>query len=430
MKPRHTAVRNTGPGWLRLLMIVALATALAACGIGGGGGGSTGDGTSGVVTPPIDTGEGSTTPVDPGSGVTPPVDPTGPGELRSATLIGTLPAAQIAQALEAQGLAGAGLAPAYAVTSYRLEYLTIDAEGREVLASGLVSVPVKAAGARSPVLGYQHPTLFRDAEAPGNHAVASELAVVFASLGYIVVAPDYVGYGASRGSPHPYLRAGPSAAAVVDFLTAAGTWRRRNGVADNGQLFLAGYSEGAYVSMAAHRALQAAGSPMLQALRVVVGGAGPYDVQATLDGLLDRVRDENVLLGSLLDPGLLRYLGSSLRREVREELLKRLLPEDADIVLDTRFIDDFLADDKQAIATHSSVHDWKPELAVRLFHGRDDRTVPYESAQSTLLSMRANGAGDRVSLTDCTAVPSGHIECVPGFLWFMLSRLALHAQDL
>lgn len=50
-------------------------------------------------------------------------------------------------------------------------------------ASGLVSVPVKAAGAKSPVLGYQHATTVRDADAPGNHAVATEVAVQLALPG-------------------------------------------------------------------------------------------------------------------------------------------------------------------------------------------------------------------------------------------------------
>lgn len=46
-------------------------------------------------------------------------------------------------------------------------------------------------------------------------------------------------------------------------------------MADNGQLFLTGYSEGGYVTMATHRALQASASPHLQQLRMVVPGAGP-----------------------------------------------------------------------------------------------------------------------------------------------------------
>ena len=359
-----------------------------------------------------------------------PSAPTGHGELKSATPLGTLPVSAITQALSDPATRFQGIKPVYSVTSYRLDYLTSDAQGQLVRASGLVSVPVKAAGTKSPVLSYQHATTYRNAEAPSNHAVATEVAIGLASLGYIVVAPDYVGYGSSLGTPHPYLLSSPSAAAVVDLLTAAKTWRGKNQVNDNGQLFMTGYSEGAYVTMAAHRALQESNAPELQQLRMEVSGAGPYDVQATLDGLLDLVRQEQPALAALLDPGFLRFLSSSVRDRIRSEMLKHLLPEDADVSFDARFIDYYLADDVQAIARLSSVHDWRPNVPVKLFHGRDDRTVPYASSLSTLRTMQSRGAGNLVSLTDCTASPSEHIACVPSFLNFMLAQFGTQAKDL
>ena len=48
---------------------------------------------------------------------------------------------------------------------------------------------------------------------------------------------------------------------------AARTLRLKNNVQSNGQLFLAGYSEGGYVTMAAHRALQAGSTPHRDELR-------------------------------------------------------------------------------------------------------------------------------------------------------------------
>lgn len=368
--------------------------------------------------------------VEPPSPPQPPQGIERAGRLESATPLGTVPIADIAAALAAKESLAEGLVPRYGVASYRLEYLTTDADGREVRASGLVSVPQKPAGAASPVLSYQHGTIFSDAEAPSNNAVASEVAVVLASLGYIVLAPDYVGFGASKGTPHPYLLAAPSAAAAVDFLTAARTWRGQASVVDNGQLFLTGYSEGGYVTMAAHRALQAAGSPHLQQLRMVVPVAGPYNVQTTMDGLVDAVRNENPVLGALINPGFLRHLGGSAQREVRRLLLRALIPGDADVVYDTRFIDRFLADDVQAIASASNVHEWRPNVPVRLFHSRDDRTVPYASSVNTLSAMQSRGAGELVSLTDCRAAPGGHLQCVAPFITFMLGQLAPVAQGL
>ena len=383
--------------------------ALAGCGGGGGGGDDSVAGTT--PTSPVPTPERS-------------------GQLESAALLGTLAATDIAAALADKESLAQDVVPRFAVTSYRLEYLTTDADGRQVRASGLVSVPVKAAGAKSPVLSYQHGTLFKDAEAPSNNAVASEVAVVLASLGYIVLAPDYVGFGASRGTPHPYLLSAPSAAATIDFLTAARTWRSQANVVDNGQLFMTGYSEGGYVTMAAHRALQAGNWPHLQQLRMVVPGAGPYNVQTTMDGLVRLVRDEQPVLGAAINPGFLRYLGGTVQREVRRVLLRALIPGDADVSYDTRFIDRFLADDVQALAAISSVYDWKPAVPVRLYHGRDDRTVPYASSAGTVRAMQDRGAGDLVSLTDCRAQPAGHLQCVSPFINFMLGQLAPVAQDL
>lgn len=360
----------------------------------------------------------------------PTPNPAGRGELKSSAPLTTLSAAEIAQALAGEDSRIQGFNPVYAVTSYRLEYMTTDAQGELVRASGLLSLPVKPAGTRSPLLSYQHPILFVDAEAPSKNAVASEAAVALASLGFIVAAADSVGYGASKGTPHPYLLAAPSAASTLDFLTAARTWRQNNNVADNGQLFLAGYSEGGYVTMATHRAMQNENSPHLPMLRMQVAGAGPYDVQTTLDVLLDQVRDDQPILGALLNPGFLRYLDADIRASIHRLLLAVLLPDDSDVVFDTRVLDYFLADDQQALAQNSSVHAWKPELPVRLFHGRDDETVPYANAQKTLQTMQSLGADSQISLTDCTAAPSSHIGCVPGYLIFLVQQLGQVAQDL
>jgi pimeloyl-ACP methyl ester carboxylesterase len=355
------------------------------------------------------------------------VEPDGPGRLESAAQLNRVRVEDIAAAVRAPGSRVATLVPVYEVVNHRLTYRTTDAAGREVVASALASVPVKAAGATSPVLAYQHGTILLDAEAPSQRAssdkAAEEPAVALASQGYIVIAADYVGYGATKGTPHPYMLAAPTAAAVVDLLTAAKTWRLRHRIADNGQLFLAGYSEGGYATLAAQRALQAANSAHLTSLVATAAGGGPYHVTAALDELLRRVCEANPVLGALVNPGLLKHLGSSLRRQVRDALLERLLGDGSDVVFDPAVIDDYLADDTAAIERRSNVHDWTPAAPLVLYHGRDDLTVPYVSAQRTIETMRSRGARD-ASLTDCTVTPSGHTECVPSFLAFAMREFA------
>ncbi len=350
-----------------------------------------------------------------------------PGTLQSVTRLGLITAQEVTQALVGSRLPP--LAPAYAVETYRLTYTTIDGQGLPIVASGLLAVPKKAAGARSPVISYQHGTVFHDADAPSNHATADEPTVIMASLGFVVIAADYVGYGASKGALHPYLLSAPTAAAVVDLLRAGRTHVLQVGLPLNGQLFLVGYSEGGYASAAAHRALQQAGGDLAAALVGSVPGAGPLDVGATLDELLRRVRSENALLAFLVNPDLLQNLGASLRRRVRDELLKKLLPGDSDVVFQSTFIDNFLANDRAAINRDSDVHDWRPATPVRLFHGRDDQTVPFIASLSALQTMQARGAPN-VMLTACPLAPAEHLTCVPPYWTHMLGQIGLVVRDL
>jgi pimeloyl-ACP methyl ester carboxylesterase len=413
---RQPAAKRALGSLPRIALALALSVVLAACGGGG-------DAPPAVAQtdPPQ-----ASTPA-PGALDVVAADETGPGALHGATPLGTVSTQAIAQAMTDSRLPA--IVPVYDVETFRLSYMTSDGQGQPILASGLLAVPKKAIGAPSPVISYQHATIFRDAEAPSNNPTAGEPSVVMASMGYIVVAADYVGYGVSKGAPHPYLLSAPTAAAVVDLLHAARTHAGRNGLMPNGQLFLVGYSEGGYATAAAHRALQEAGGDIAGALVGSAPGGGPLDVGATLDELLRRVRHENALLGFLVDPDLLQNLGASLRRQVRDELLKKLLPGDTDVVFQTTFIDNFLANDRAAINRDSDVHDWRPAAPVRLFHGRDDQTVPFVASEHARQAMQDRGAPD-VLLEECTAVPAGHLQCVPQYWQYMLSQLALVVRDL
>ncbi len=386
----------------RLLASVLFTVFLAACGGGGG--------TDNVAAPAVNA--------------------VGPGQFKDAVLLKTATSSQIAAAIELAGNSAFRATPRYAVQAYRMTYLTLDGLGQQILASALLAVPQKPGNALSPVFSYQHGTITMDADAPSNLADIAGPEVVLASLGYIVLSADYVGYGASKGAPHPYLLSGPSASAVVDMLTAARYWRQTQNLPDNKQLFLAGYSEGGYVTMATHRALQAGTAPERNQIVSVAPGAGPYNVGLTLDEALKIVGQQYPLLGVVLNPGFLRYLSDTDRHNVRNLLLQLLLGSSADVSFMPTFLDNYMADDGTSIGIMSDVYDWGPTAPVHLFHGRDDLTVSYLNATSTLQAMQARGSGNLVSLTDCTAQPAGHSECVLPYWQFMLDTFAKVAKDL
>ena len=405
------------------LQLAAMTLVLGAC--GGGGGGSAAPAPVPPAVPPVVV---SPPPPDSEAAI---LAPAGRGELKSATQLASVPMGAIVAAVNGAGGKITGVAPRYSVSNWRLTYTTADGTGKLITASGLIAVPDKAAGVESPVISYQHGTIFKDIEAPSNALGAAEPTIVMASLGYIVVAADYVGYGASKGTQHPYLLSAPMAAAVNDLLTAARLWRQQSRKLGNGQLFMVGYSEGAHATMAAHRALQAESSLHLANVVASVGGGGPYDVGTSLDRLLARVRDENALLGALVNPGFLSHLGSTVRNEVRRALLKQVIPEDSDVSFQSTFIDNFLADDLAEQERVSNVQSWGPRMPFRLFHGRDDQTVPYKSATVTLQAMLARGAAPgNVSLTDCKAIPADHLPCVPPFFTATMGYLAQLARGI
>lgn len=80
---------------------------------------------------------------------------------------------------------------------------------------------------------------------------------MFAAQGYIVVAPNYLGYAGSSLDWHPYLNAEAQAVDMIDGLRAARrALQAAGGPQATGALFITGYSQGGHVAMATHRALQ------------------------------------------------------------------------------------------------------------------------------------------------------------------------------
>ena len=76
-----------------------------------------------------------------------------------------------------------------------------------------------------------------------------------------------------------------------------------------------------------------------------------------------------------------------------------------------------------------NVHDWKSNIPIRLYHGKEDQTVPYSSSVSTLAAMQAQQASD-IALIDCPGTPSDHKNCVIPYWLFMTTYFASMAEGL
>ena len=185
-----------------------------------------------------------------------------------------------------------------------IKYGTVGGAGEPTDASGALMTPTGGPGCSGsrPMVVYAHGTttvksynmanLLDESNAAYGEAVL--VAATYAAQGFIVVAPNYAGYDSSKLAYHPYLNADQQSKEMIDALGAA---RKAlpgllNPVADNGKLFLTGYSQGGHVAMATHRAMQAAGQPVTASAPM----SGPYALAA----FGDAVYYGNVILGSTL----------------------------------------------------------------------------------------------------------------------------------
>jgi hypothetical protein len=182
--------------------------------------------------------------------------------------------------------------PSCDVAVYHIRYATVGGANEATTASGALMVPF-GAGAEChgplPMLLYAHGTTpdraFNIADLRGDpNAEGVAIAAVFASQGYIVVAPNYAGYDISTLTYHPYLVADQQAKDMIDALAAARSalpTALAPNTTDGGQLFITGYSQGGYVAMATHRAMQAAGMTVTASAPM----SGPYSLAAFVDAI-------------------------------------------------------------------------------------------------------------------------------------------------
>ncbi len=164
----------------------------------------------------------------------------------------------------------------YGVNGYKVVYETIDPLGGRTIASGGLYLPQSSA-MNWPLLSFSHGTITQTNDVPSVTVSLDAFAgVAFASVGYASVVADLLGLGSSPGL-HPYLHARSEATASVDMLRAARAFCASNNIGLNGQIFLAGYSQGGHTELALQRELEqyhtneftvTASAPM----------AGPYDL--------------------------------------------------------------------------------------------------------------------------------------------------------
>ena len=317
------------------------------------------------------------------------------------------------------------------VNGYRIEYTRVDpySKRHKIKVSGLVLIP---SGSYSfPLLAYFHPTLLQKNQAPSLIPPSflsldpfkddRAMMVLLALQGYIVFAPDYIGYGSSEDRIHPYLYKPSVVQTTKSMLKALVSVLHKQNVPFKRDLFITGYSQGGHGAVAFAEAMQ--NDPMDFNVKAVFAGGGPYDLLYTARKHLDQLilsEDILVLSSYLLQSYSYIYewdLNEIVRKPSYVEMISSMfkydnlfsvvqgLPKRTDSLFRSQFIRDIKAQNNnynlfQSPLVENSVYDWTPEIPILLYHGREDNIVPYNNMKIAHRFLNSYG-GNMVKTKNC-----------------------------
>ncbi|MEI7830241.1 MAG: lipase family protein [Prolixibacteraceae bacterium] len=150
---------------------------------------------------------------------------------------------------------------------------------KKLVASGVVCIP--DGGISYPMLSFQNGTNTVYINAPSANVANYNVQLIsgFAATGFVVVIPDYLGFGSSKEVFHPYLHKESTVTSILDLFRAVKemSYKADLNMKLNSDLYLMGYSQGGLSTLQLHQAIETRYSTEFN-LKAVGCGAGPYNL--------------------------------------------------------------------------------------------------------------------------------------------------------
>ena len=307
---------------------------------------------------------------------------------------------------------------------YRMTYLATGSDGLPDTASGLIVIPDSELD-DYPLVVYHHGTVPSPDVVPSNLNTDFAAYAAFGSRGFMVIAPDFLGLGTSRGF-HPYVHRATQASATIEMMEAFFEWLENEDTEWNQQLFLTGYSQGGHAGMSTHWELEANHSDRFE-VTAAAHLSGPYSISGVM--LDNMFSEENYLTIGYIPYVVLGY--QEVYGDVYEDLEEIFRPQfindieafhrgEIDLVtmnirmlftlnlicgfcthpvqmFNPDFVTDMNADPDhpvRVILRDNDTYGWGPVAPTRLFYCNGDDQVPFENSVLADSVMNANGALD------------------------------------
>ena len=327
---------------------------------------------------------------------------------------------------ELSGLIGGDTVPLvqYGSSIYSITYSTIDPFGETTIASGSITIP--DTDTYCPILSFQHGTTLERDQVSSVYGY-DIINTWIASAGFITVMPDFLGLGVSTLF-HPYQIASPYGTDIVDMLRATKVLIQNINSNWNGQLFLSGYSEGGYATMATQKALEQ---------------EYPYEFNITLSTPMAGAHSMSDVMYNLMmnaepygQPWYLPYCvfaydyvygiynspSEYLKPEYAELLpplfdgyhstsdVNNVMPNIPIEIFKDEVLSEIQNDENHPLRIelkNNDIDNWSPRTTTLLYHSNNDELVPVENSILAYNNFIDNGA------TDCNEQPGAvPMNCV------------------
>ena len=299
--------------------------------------------------------------------------------------------------------------------NYVFNYPSFDPFGNPCTLSGTITVNKSLIEEDKPfngILLFNHFTIYATTQAPSRGAV--EFPTGASLTDFIVVAPDYYGFGITEKEPQAYCISRANGRASLDAYFAAKRLIEDLNVKKKDDFIIAGYSEGGQTTMGVLREISER-HPEVKVKRAFAGD-GPYDINSMFDALTQGTTEMPSTVCNLLyaynyffrlgfdihdylrDPVAANFddwflSKKNKRKALDEELIKtkkvsELCTEavcDGNSALMRRF--------KTAFSADALTSGWKPlsDFDIMLFHDTKDDVVPVENFYAMSQFLKANG---------------------------------------
>lgn len=300
-----------------------------------------------------------------------------------------------------------------AVRLYRVTYESVIPEmgNKPTVASGLLAVP-DTPGTSFPMVSYQHGTVYGRHEVPSFAEESPETQLMiaqFAGQGYVVIGADYFGLGTSA-APEGYMVKASHQQATYDMLMASRRVLDQMKLSSD-KLFLAGWSQGGFVTMAFLEKLESAGVHVLGAATA----SAPVDVFALLEGFFVYPRpfdaawlNSIVILSAFAYetyyevPGLARSMIADEYYDIAKKAYDRQPFNPADIPADLHKLVRASYFDPQYFANSAfgklisgaQAYRWVIKSPVRNYYGETDEAITVGVGRMAMTYAQAMGAGN------------------------------------